>query len=112
MDGLGTVMFGDVSIKILTNSDQLTVAQLTIPAGVTAKLHHHPHEEVNYVVQGSVDCLCGDTTLHLKEGDSAQVPSNFVHNLTCTSAKEAIIISIWTPSRKDFIAALKTAKTA
>ena len=100
------IMFGDVTIKILSNSDELTVSELFLPAGSAARVHHHPHEEVNYVISGVLDFSCNGEVTTLRAGDSMRIPPNAAHNITCSAESEGRVISIWTPSRKDLIAKL------
>lgn len=103
MKSLGQLMFGDITINIISNSPSLTVAELHIPAGTTAKLHSHIQEEVNYVVKGKVRCLCNGQSSISNEGDSIQVPPNSEHSLICFPENNALVLSIWTPSRTDFM---------
>ncbi|TFZ52669.1 cupin domain-containing protein [Serratia proteamaculans] len=101
-----TLHFGDVRIKILSNSDELTVSELYLPAGAVASIHHHPHEEVNYVVSGTLDFMCDGKTTTLKAGDSMRIPPNKPHNITCWTESDAKVVSVWTPSRQDLISKL------
>lgn len=110
MKSLGQLMFGDININIIANSENLTVAELHIPAGTTAKLHSHIHEEINYVVKGKVRCLCDHVSSILNEGDSIQVPPHAEHSLICFPDNDAIVLSIWTPSRTDFMKNLNSDK--
>ncbi|MFI8480002.1 cupin domain-containing protein [Pseudomonas sp. NPDC078700] len=100
------IKFGDVTIKILSNSADLTVSELEIPVGAIATPHHHPHEEVNYVVQGSLEFMRDGETQTLEPGQSIRIAPNQVHNITNHSDEPGVVLSIWTPSRKDLIAKL------
>lgn len=99
-----TVQFGDVVIKILSNSEELTVSELYLPAGSVASVHHHPHEEVNYVIAGTLDFMCDGEVKTLRPGDAMRIPPNKPHNITCSAESDGKVISVWTPSRKDLIA--------
>lgn len=101
-----TVQFGDVTIRILSNSDELTVSELDLPAGSVASVHHHPHEEVNYVVSGVLDFMCDGEVTTLRAGQAMRVPPNKSHNITCHKEAPGKVISVWTPSRQDLIAKL------
>lgn len=106
MKELGSVKFGEVIIKIISNSEILTVAELHFPSGVSAEVHQHINEEVNYVVKGTFETIHKGETVLLKQGDVLQVNSNLKHNLKCTSTENGIIVTAWAPSRKDLIAML------
>ncbi|MGX5220634.1 cupin domain-containing protein [Pseudomonas sp. S9] len=107
MANLGNeIKFGDVTIKILSNSDDLTVSEIEIPAGAIATPHQHPHEEVNYVVSGSLDFMSEGETVTLHAGQSITIDPNQLHNITNSSNTTGVVLSVWTPSRKDLIAKL------
>ena len=97
------IKFGDVTIKILTNSDELTVSELFIPAGVPAQEHHHPHEEVNYVLSGQLEFTLNGKVNTLTTGDCIRIPPDAIHNIKNTGTTDGRVISIWTPSRVDLI---------
>lgn len=100
------IKFGDVTIKILSNSDDLTVSELKIPAGAIATPHQHPHEEVNYVISGTLDFMSDGETVTLGAGESITIDPNQLHNITNNSNTPGVVLSVWTPSRKDLIAKL------
>lgn len=101
------IRFGDIIISILSNSDNLTVSELLIPAGAVASPHHHPHEEVNYILSGVLDFMCDGKTTTLKAGEYFRIPPNTQHNITNSGNSDGKVISVWTPSREDLIAKLK-----
>ncbi|MFK3659273.1 cupin domain-containing protein [Scandinavium sp. NPDC088450] len=102
-----TVHFGDVAIRILTNSDELTVSELTLPAGAVASVHQHPHEEVNYVVSGVLDFMCNGEVTTLHAGQAIRIPPDKPHNITCHKEAPGVVLTAWTPSRKDLLARLE-----
>ncbi|MCI0922236.1 cupin domain-containing protein [Sphingobacterium rhinopitheci] len=103
MTGLGSIKFGDVTIKILSNSDSLTVAELHFPVGAVAALHQHVNEENNYVVKGVFEATEGASKAIINLGDVIYVAPNVQHNLKCIGNEDGIILTSWTPSRKDLI---------
>lgn len=102
------VKFGDVTINILTDSDELTVSELFIPAGVSAQEHQHPQEEVNYVLSGRLEFTLNGVATTLTSGDCIIIPSNAVHHINNIGITDGKVISIWTPSRTDLIDRLKS----
>ncbi len=103
MQNQGSVQFGDIVMTILSNSNDLTVSEMSVPAGTVAALHHHPHEEVNYVVSGTLECMCDGNKETLVSGDYIKIPPNVEHNITNSSNSDAKVLSIWTPSRQDLM---------
>lgn len=98
------VKFGDISISILSDSENLTVAEILIPAGCIATPHHHPHEEVNYVLSGTLDFMCDGTVTMLGAGEYMRIPPDRQHNITNSGKTDARVMSVWTPSRQDLVA--------
>lgn len=101
-----TLHFGDVAIQILSNSDELTLAELVLPAGAVASVHQHPHEEVNYVVSGVLDFMCDGEVTTLRAGEAMRVPPNQPHNITCHPEVPGVVLTAWSPSRQDLMAVL------
>ncbi|MED7793191.1 cupin domain-containing protein [Klebsiella aerogenes] len=104
-----TLHFGDIDIRILAYSDELTFAELNIPAGAVASVHQHPHEEVNYVVSGVMDFMCDGQVTTLRAGQAIRIPPDQPHNITCHPEAPGVVVTAWTPSRQDLIAQLKDA---
>lgn len=106
MNPLGTIHFGEVPITILSNTDQMTVAELTFQPGIVAALHHHTNEEVNYVLEGTFEMESNGETNVFNKGDLLVVPSNEEHNISHKGPGIGKVLTIWTPSRADLIAKL------
>lgn len=106
MTGNHTIQLGDIIVKILSNSEALTVAELTFPADMLAKEHLHPHEEVNYVVKGSFDFIHDGHITHLSAGEAICIAPGTLHNIKSHGAG-GVILTSWTPSRGDLIEKLK-----
>lgn len=108
MQALGTVKFGDVTIKIISNSEALTMAELHFTAHAIAAVHHHTNEEINYVLEGTFEAIADGHKRILTAGDVIHVTTNHNHNLTCISDVGGKILTVWTPSRKDLMAKIAT----
>lgn len=109
MKGLGSIKFGEVIIKILSDSPAMTVAELHFPSGVSADVHHHINEEANYVVEGVFETPLNNELTTFSPGDLLHIESNKNHSLKCISEENGVILTVWTPSRKDLISKLKEA---
>jgi len=103
MKSLGTLKFGEVKIDILSNSEAITLAELTFPIDVAAAAHHHKNEEVNYILNGVFESSLNGQSKILNPGDVIHVSSNNEHNLKNIGGVEGKILTVWTPSRKDLI---------
>jgi quercetin dioxygenase-like cupin family protein len=65
-------------------------------------LHKHPHEQISYVVKGSMTMTVGDQTRVMREGDIAVIPSGVEHRVD-TGSEPLFAIDAWHPRREDYI---------
>ena len=88
--------------KVLAYSDNIMNVELKFEKGAVGAMHKHPHEQIGYVIEGSLvykEEGCEDAVLN--EGDTYIVPPNVMHGIEClTNVK---LLDIFTPMREDFI---------
>jgi len=82
------------------HSESMTVVNWQIKAGSTAAAHAHPHEQINFVLEGQFELTIGDESKILEPGTTAIVPSNAVHSGIALS--DCVLIAIFHPVREDF----------
>lgn len=88
--------------RLLSHGGGLMVVEFTFTAGTIAPVHHHPHEQVGYVVSG-------DLTLHMEgrpderltAGASYYVPPNVPHGVDIHA--DTVLVDVFTPQREDFL---------
>ena len=93
---------GGVKRKVLAYSEKLMNVELLFEAGAKGAMHSHPHEQIGYVIEGSLvyhEAGQEDVTLHA--GDSYYVPSNVEHGIDCLT--DVKLMDIFTPMREDFV---------
>ena len=95
-----------IKLRILSNSDALTVARLDFARNAVAPLHHHPHEEVNVVLFGSFAFTLRGVVQTVGPGESVTIPANVAHFIA-DLGEGGSVPSVWTPSRTDLMARLK-----
>jgi quercetin dioxygenase-like cupin family protein len=89
--------------RILSYGGGMMLVQFTFPAGVSAPIHSHPHEQVGYVVAGEIDLLMhGFKTTRLTAGGSYYVAPNVQHGIITYAP--TVLIDCFTPIREDFLA--------
>jgi quercetin dioxygenase-like cupin family protein len=67
-----------------------------IPAGATAGRHTHPGIETGYVMEGEGDLLIdGQPPLHLKAGDSYQIPAGAIHDAKVSGDKSLKVLGVY-----------------
>jgi quercetin dioxygenase-like cupin family protein len=67
-----------------------------IPAAGSAGRHTHPGIETGYVLEGEGDLIIeGKPTVHLKPGDSWEIPAGHIHDAKVSGDKPLKIIAIY-----------------
>jgi len=97
---LETVADG-LSRKLGAHNDNLMIVEVDFEAGVTARLHHHVHEQITYVMSGKFEFTVGDATYIVGAGDSLYKEPNIEHGATCLEA--GTLLDVFTPRREDFL---------
>lgn len=88
--------------KILSYSGSLMTVELQFKKDAVGAKHSHPHEQVGYLVSGSLLYQeDGKADQILKQGDSYYVPPNVVHGVV--ALEETKLLDIFTPIREDFL---------
>lgn len=72
------------------------------PASAPDPPHHHPHEQVTYVVSGEVIFFLNGEPTHLGPGDLFTVPENMPHSVQLLTSHVRLVDS-FTPLREDFL---------
>ena len=67
-----------------------------IPAGGAAGRHNHPGIESGYVLEGEGDLLIdGQPPLHLKAGNSYQIPAGAIHDAKVSGDKPLKVLGVY-----------------
>ena len=73
----------------------------TAEAGITGQPHHHPWEQINFVVEGSCEFRVGDEVAAVREGDIFVIPPDVEHNVE--SVESSVTICFISPLREDYL---------
>ncbi|MCR5486250.1 MAG: cupin domain-containing protein [Lachnospiraceae bacterium] len=93
---------GGVRRKVLAYSSQIMNVELRFEKGAKGAMHSHPHEQLGYVIEGSLvyhEKGSEDVTLHA--GDTYYVAPNVEHGIDCLT--DVKLLDIFTPMREDFV---------
>ncbi len=93
---------GGVKRKVLAYSKNIMNVELRFEKGAKGAMHSHPHEQIGYVIEGSLvyhEAGCEDVTLNA--GDTYYVAPNVEHGIDCLT--DVKLLDIFTPMREDFI---------
>ncbi len=93
---------GGVHRKVLAYSKNLMNVELTFERGAIGAMHSHPHEQIGYIIEGSLRYMEeGAEDVILTKGDSYMVAPNVMHGIECLS--DVKLLDIFTPMREDFV---------
>jgi quercetin dioxygenase-like cupin family protein len=90
--------------RILSYGGGMMLVQFSFGAGVQAAMHSHPHEQIGYVVSGTIDLLMeGQATARLTAGASYYVAPNIRHGVI--THEPTVLLDCFAPIREDFLSA-------
>ena len=79
--------------------DGVTLIEQTCPPGLDSPADVHPDEEqCLYMLDGTIDVTCGDTTRAIGPGAFVVMPRGVPHSFVVTGEQGARFLSITTPS--------------
>jgi quercetin dioxygenase-like cupin family protein len=64
--------------------------------------HKHPHEQITYLVRGSLEMTVDGETRIMVEGDIAVVPPEVEH-FAVTGEQPTLAVDSWYPIREDYV---------
>ncbi|MCO6384836.1 cupin domain-containing protein [Oceanicola sp. 502str15] len=92
---------GGLTRKVGAYADNAMVVEVHFEKGTIAARHHHPHEQITYVISGRFEFTIGDDTYIVGPGDSLYKQPNIEHGATCLEA--GTLLDVFTPHREDFL---------
>jgi unsaturated pyranuronate lyase len=100
---------------LLTGLDKqkmMMVLSSTLP-GCTVPTHSHPQEQIGMVYSGRAVLWIGEEKRSVSKGDFYCIPAGVPHGDTCIGDKPFVMLDVFYPIRKDFVARTElTAKSA
>ena len=91
-----------VTRKILAYDKNLMAVEVHFEKGAVGQKHNHPHEQIGYVVRGSIEYYeQGKEKIVLVEGDSYYVAPEVIHGVV--ALEETLLLDVFTPIREDFL---------
>ena len=90
-----------VKRKMLAYCDELMCVENHFETGAVGALHHHPHTQITYVVEGVFEFTIENVTKTVRKGDTILKQNGVVHGCVCT--EKGILLDIFTPMREDFV---------
>ena len=99
-------LLGETKARMVAGKHML-VSFLEHPPGFVYPLHSHPAEQIQILLEGEEEHICGDEKFLMKAGDICVHPPNVEHGATTKTAVKGI--DIFSPPREDYLEKLKNA---
>lgn len=92
-----------VTRKILSRGGSMMAVEVTFKKGYKGKEHSHVHEQISYIVNGSVVFSVNGETKIVKKGDSIYLSSGLSHGVVESLEEDSVVLDVFTPQREDFL---------
>jgi quercetin dioxygenase-like cupin family protein len=89
-----------ITRRVLTGDKEMVV-WWTMKAGAHAAAHRHPHEQIFWMISGTMDFRLGTERKLCRAGDVAVVPGGVEHEAWFPEDTE--VVDIFAPPREDFL---------
>ena len=89
-----------ISRKVISSDRQMLI-QAYLKRGVQIPWHTHQHDQMVYVLQGSIRCLVGTKDVTVREGEVLHVPGGIPHQVEVV--EDTFELAVFTPGRKDWV---------
>lgn len=93
--------FENLTRRVLAFNSNLMLTEHTMEAGSVFPKHHHPHDQLAYLMSGHIRVQAGETTFEAKTGDSFVLKGNVEHQVW--AIERSVALDIFTPMREDYL---------
>jgi quercetin dioxygenase-like cupin family protein len=90
-----------VTRRILANSAKLMLTEHTLEKGAVLPNHNHPHEQLVYLLSGTLIVEMDGEQIKIIKGDSLVIPPEVYHKVT--AAENSVALDIFSPRRDDYL---------
>ena len=87
--------------KTLVYGDKTLMTQFRLKRGSVLPRHHHPHEQIGYLVSGRIRLHIGDQSYECTPGDSWCVPGGAEHGADVI--EDAVAVEVFSPVREEYL---------
>jgi quercetin dioxygenase-like cupin family protein len=84
------------------NTEAATVARFVLKKGGIVPTHHHPNEQIAFVVEGALRFTLDGKEVTIKAGELLCIPANVPHS--AEAIEDTVDIDVFTPPRQDWLA--------
>lgn len=85
----------------LVVGEKVMLVTLTIAKDAVVGQHHHPHEQVSYILSGLLEFEINGEKRVVGSGEVVVLPSNIPHAVV--ALEDTLVIDVFSPPREDFL---------
>ena len=78
----------------VVEGERMLIGYIRKPKGTGSRMHSHPNEQFNFVVQGTLRCVINGKKSLAPAGTLIYVPANAPHTMVSTGKKDVIFIAM------------------
>ncbi|MEL0106571.1 MAG: cupin domain-containing protein [Rhodospirillaceae bacterium] len=78
----------------VVEGERMLIGYIRKPRGTGSRMHSHPNEQFNFVVQGTLRCVINGKKSLAPAGTLIYVPANAPHTMVSTSKEDVIFIAM------------------
>lgn len=82
------------------HGDGQTIGYVEIEKGSILPEHQHVHEQITFIIKGSLEMTIGGVVYNLTEGFAHVIPGNTPHS--AIAHEDCIAIDVFNPVREDY----------
>ena len=91
-------------VRRVFSGEGATLAFTTMDPGHEAVPHSHPHEQIEYLLQGRMRFVVGDEETILEQGGLLVVPGGVEHYGETLGDEPIVALSVFSPKRDEYAA--------
>lgn len=85
----------------LVNGERLSLGVVELDPGAVVGEHRHEHEQLGFVIRGSMRFTIDGETRDLGPGETWTIPSNVLHDAVA-GPEGAVVVDVFAPVREDW----------
>ena len=78
----------------VVEGERMLVGYINKPRGTGSRMHSHPNEQFNYVMQGTLRCVINGKKSLAPAGTLVYVPANAPHTMVATGKEDVIFLAL------------------
>ena len=83
------------------SGERMTLVHFDLKKGVVVPTHHHPSEQMSYVIRGKVRVTSNGKEFIVSHGEVIHLPPETPHQFE--ALEDAIVIDFFSPARTDWL---------